>query len=142
MTQMTATIIAVYVMTFFTVGISQRIIRPQLYHNGEYQHLCPGEEVNITCEIRGPVISWFSDEYIGPFHERLDFTIFHSLSTTLISLVNLNTVATLISINTTKYSMVSQLHIIAQSKFLNSYVNCMDNVTGIIIAIRIQVLGM
>ena len=144
MTQMTATIIAVYIMTFFTVGISQRIISisPQLYHNGENQNLCPGEEVNITCEIRGQIIVWLSDEYIGP--GQIEFVFANSVPSTRISSVNPNIVATLIhlSVNTTEYIMVSQLRIIAQSQFLNSYVNCTEVATGNSTTVRIQVLGM
>ena len=67
---MTVTIL-IYVVTI-TAGYTQRIISPQ---PSELQNLCPGEEVNITCETRGsPILAWTSDEYIEQSGSYLEFT--------------------------------------------------------------------
>ena len=72
MTQITD-IISVCI-TMFTAVMTQRVIltSPQ---PEDLQNLCPGEEVNIICEIWGShVIAWSSVEYIGQGNRfELDF---------------------------------------------------------------------
>ena len=79
----------IYVVTI-TAGYTQRIISPQ---PSELQNLCPGEEVNITCETRGsPVLAWASEEYIGPA-AQLEF---RSIDIIGVTRAILNTTANLI----------------------------------------------
>jgi hypothetical protein len=115
--------------------LSQRIISTQ---PAELYNLCPGQEVTITCEIRGsPIIAWSSDEYIGR-GAQLHFISIDPVG--VIRRIN-STVATLI--NSTNDNgvtiLVSQLRIIGS---LSSSVACMNHVNGMIIAIMVHVLGM
>ena len=127
-------------MTFSAVT-TQKIISSQ---PDEFHNLCPGEEVNIICEIRGsPILAWYSDEYIGS-GTHLVFSIFESVGTTRINLVNPNTVATLISVTTENRVevLVSQLRITALSGVLTSPVTCINPSNGTTDTIMIHVLGM
>ena len=134
------TIIAIFFMTF-TAGITQRIISPQL---SELQNLCPGEEVIITCEMRGSsVMAWISDEYIGS-GSPLHFLIIDNIGDWHTSSINPNTIATLVN-NTVEDGvqvLVSQLRIRVLSPLMNSSVTCMDVVLGTQTIAGLHVLGM
>ena len=137
---MTVTIL-IYVVTI-TAGYTQRIVSPQ---PSELQNLCPGEEVTITCETRGSiVISWVIEEYIGARGTRLDFAIFNDIGDTRASHMNPNTVATLINktVEDGVQVLVSQLHITAQSQFMNPSVTCINGRFGTQNTTRLRVLGM
>ena len=137
---MTVTIL-IYVVTI-TAGYTQRIISPQ---PSELQNLCPGEEVTITCKTRGSiVISWASEEYIGARGIQLWFNTFDNIGNTHASHMNPNTVATLINktVEDGVQVLVSQLHIIAQSQFMNPSVTCTNGHFGTQNTTRLHVLGM
>ena len=139
MIQNTVTIL-IYVMTI-TAGYTQRIVSPQ---PSELQNLCPGEEVTITCEIRGsPVLAWASEEYIGARGTRLEFAAFDSIGDTRTSHMNPNTVATLINktVEDGVQVLVSQLRITAQSQFMNPSVTCTNGRFGTNTT-RLHILGM
>ena len=125
-----------------TAGYTQRIVSPQ---PSELQNLCLGEEVTITCETRGSaVLAWASEEYIGARGTRLHFTTFSNIGDIRASLMNLNTVATLIN-NTVEDGiqvLVSQLRITAQSQFMNPSVTCINIGFGTQNTTRLHVLGM
>ena len=142
MIQNTVTIL-ICIMTF-KASYSQRIISPQ---PGELQNLCPGEEVNITCEAReSSLIAWASDDYIGADGVQLEFILFDSIGTTRTSSMNPNTVATLINktVEEGVHVLVSQLRIRTMSQFLNSSVTCIDVSSGTwyTITIRVRTIGM
>ena len=125
-----------------TAGYTQRIISPQ---PSELQNLCPGEEVNITCETRGsPILAWTSDEYIEQSGSYLEFTPFNNVGETRVSPVNPNTVATLINktVEDGVQVLVPQLRITAQSQFMNPSVTCIDVGWGSQNTIWLHVLGM
>ena len=137
---MTVTILIYIMIILFTAGCAQRIISPQ---PGEFQNLCPGEEVNITCETRGSLlIAWASEEYIGTAI-WLEFTTFNSIGDT-VTLMNPNTVATLINKTVEEgiEVLVSQLRITTLSQFMNSSVTCINVRIGTRNSTRLHVLGM
>ena len=137
---MTVTIL-IYVMTIIA-GYTQRFISPQ---PDELQNLFPGDEVNITCEIRGSdALAWTGDEYIGAYGVLLGFISFNSIGVTRTSLMNPNTIATLINKTVVEgvEVLVSQLRITAQSQFFNSSVTCIEASSGIRNTTRLHVLGM
>ena len=138
--QITATM---YILTFSAVTTQKYISsQPDEFHN-----LCPGEEVNIICEIRGsPILAWSSNEYIGGGGIRFEFLIIDSVGATITSHVNPNTVTVATLINRTIENgvviLVSQLHIIALSGVLTSSVTCINPSNGTMDTIMIHVLGM
>ena len=57
--------------------------------------VCPGDQINFTCETRGSdIIAWTSEEYINSGGARVAFTF---LDVGTITKSNQNTVATLVS---------------------------------------------
>ena len=119
-------------------GSAQRILTPQ---SDTLRDLCPGEEINITCETRGsPIIAWTSDEYIERGGTQLQLAIFNNVGETRTSPINGNTVATLIS-NTIEGGVMvlqSQLRIIASA---DATVTCINVAAEKSSTISIQLLG-
>ena len=117
---------------------AQIFISPQ---PDKLRDLCPGEEINITCETRGStIIAWTSNEYIEQGGTQLEFATFNTVGEVRISPVNPNTVATLINKTTEGGRQVlrSQLHIIASA---DSIVTCINVGGGTTNAISIRLLG-
>ena len=100
--------------------------------------LWPEEEVVFTCETRGLVLEWTSDDYIGEGGIALEFSVFidnlgdirtvdQSGSTTILTNVD--------------HNMASQLRIRTSSQFPTSSVTC-RNFNGTSTPIVFSVLGM
>ena len=104
--------------------------------------LCPGDIATFTCETRGSyILVWSSDEYIGSSGTQLEFLTIDIVGRVLVSPINPNTFATLIS-NTIEDGvrvLVSTLRIRALSQFLNSSVTCTSLNTAT--TKSVQVLG-
>ena len=89
------------------------------------QVVCPGDQVNFTCETRGSdIIAWTSKEYINRGGTRVDFAAFNVGVTMRIGK---NTVATLVSadvINGIRV-LVSQLMITVSPLYQNPSITCL-----------------
>lgn len=132
-------VIWILISIIFSAGFTQRIISPE---PGTLRNLCPGEEVNITCETRGsPIIAWTSDVYIETGGTQLEFASFSSIGDTSVSPVNPNTIAILVN-NTIEGGMqvlVSQLRIIVSDD--SGIIRCINVGGGTSTAVSIQTLG-
>jgi hypothetical protein len=105
-------------------GVSAQIIQSTV---PEGEMVCPGQEINFTCVIRGSqTVAWTSDEYIEADGTRLDFATFNTVGDTRTSPVNPNTIATLIS-NTNETGedvLESQLRIIVSPQISMFTITC------------------
>ncbi|MCG8621744.1 MAG: hypothetical protein MJE68_07065 [Proteobacteria bacterium] len=90
--------------------------------------VCPGQEINYTCETRGSqTLAWASDEYIEADGSQLDFATFNTVGDTRTSPVNPNTVATLINKTneTGKVILESQLRIVVSPQIATFTITCL-----------------
>ena len=98
--------------------------------------LWPGEEVVFTCQTRGLILEWTSDDYIGESDIALEFFVYidnlGDMKTTQSS-----SMAILTSVD---HVMTSELRIRASSQFPTSTVAC-TNVNGTSKNITFSVLG-
>ena len=98
--------------------------------------LWPGEEVFFTCQTRGLILAWTSDDYIGESDIALEFFVYINnlgdMKTTQSS-----SMAILTSVDRV---MTSELHIKTSSQFPTSTVAC-TNVNGASKNITFSVLG-
>ena len=89
--------------------------------------VCPGDQVNFTCETRGSdIIAWTSVEYINPQTggTRIEFSAF---DVGVIKQIDQNTVATLVSaesINEVRV-LTSRLTIIVSPLYQNPSIACL-----------------
>ena len=66
----------------------------------EGDRACPGAQVNFTCTTNGSlVMSWRSDEYIGPNGARLEFTSADGVGSRMTSPINPSAFATLVRVD-------------------------------------------
>ena len=107
-------------------------------------NVCPGDEINIICEIEGsPILGWSSDQYIGTGGVQLEFTTSDSAGFQRRSAVNPNTVATLTSADSIRRILTSTLHtIIVPSDVLNSSIACDHRNNGTATVLTLYYLGM
>ena len=88
------------------------------------QLVCPGDQVNFTCETRGSdIIAWTSKEYIGSGGARVEFS-FLDVKTMK---VDQNTVATLISADNVNgiRTLISRLTITVSPSYQNPSITCL-----------------
>ena len=103
--------------------------------------VCPGEPVTFTCVTKGSsTIAWRSEEYIEVGGTQLQFAVFNNVGDTRTSIVNPNTVATLIN-KTNEGVLVSELRIIVQSNIPMSTVTCVTD-SGAMNITSFQLTGM
>ena len=89
------------------------------------QPVCPGDQVNFTCETRGSdIIAWISKEYINRGGTRVEFTAFDMGA---IMRFGQNTVATLVSAEIINGIRVlkSQLMITVTPLYQNPSITCL-----------------
>ena len=98
--------------------------------------LWPGKEVVFTCQTRGLILEWTSDDYIGESGIALEFLVYidnlGDMKTT-----QSNSMAILTSVD---HVMTSKLRINTSSQFPTSTVAC-TNVNGTSKNITFSVLG-
>ena len=106
----------------------------------ENHTLWPEMEVNFTCETRGLVLEWTSDDYIGEGGIALEFSVFidNLGDTRTLDLTQTGSMAILTSVD---HMMASQLRIKTSSGFPTSSVTC-TNFNGTSQTIMFSVLGM
>ena len=87
--------------------------------------VCPGNQVNFTCETRGSdIIAWTSEEYISPLTggTRIEFSAF---DVGVIRRIDKNTVATLVSAAENISSLISLLTIKVSPLYQNPSITCL-----------------
>ena len=107
-------------------------------------NVCPGDEINIICEIKGSrILGWSSDQYIGTGGVQLEFTTSDSAGFQRRSPVNPNAVATLTSSDSVRRIITSTLHIIVVSSDVsNSSIACDHRNNGTATVLTLYYLGM
>ena len=88
--------------------------------------VCPGDQVNFTCETRGSdIIAWTSVEYISPLTggTRIEFS---ALDVGVIRRIDKNTVATLVSATENIPSLISLLTIKVSPLYQNPSITCLN----------------
>ncbi len=100
--------------------------------------LWPEEEVVFTCETRGLVLEWTSDDYIGEGGIALEFSVFIDNLGDVRTADQTGSTAILTNID---HNMASQLRIKTSSQFPTSSVSC-TNFNDTSTPIEFSVLGM
>ena len=99
--------------------------------------LWPEEEVVFTCETRGLVLEWTSDDYIGEGGIALEFSVFIDNLGDMRTVDQSGSTAILTSV---AHNMASQLRIMTSSQFPTSSVTC-TNFNATSAPIEFSVLG-
>ena len=105
--------------------------------------VCSGEELIFTCVTKGSqILAWSSDEYIGSLGVQLEFTLSDTPGFLRASDDNPQTLATLISTDSTMRIMVSTLRIIVSANMAYPSVTCEHRSSGRSQTLAFQYLGM
>ena len=70
---------------------------------------CPGDAVNLTCEVHAQHLIWMSEEYIGTHGQQLEFLVYSQHGEQKVSKSDPNAVAILVEAN--NMTVMSQFQI-------------------------------
>ena len=121
----------------FTVTATDMINLTSTIASEEYL-LWPEEEVIFSCETRGLVLEWTSDDYIGEGGVALEFNVFIDNLGDIRTVDQTGSTAILTDVD---HNMASQLRIKTSSQFPTSSVSC-TNFNRTSTPITFSVLGM